>query len=244
MCPGRKGRGPAYLKCRIITLFPEFFTSPLSTGLMGKAVTAGILDVDIIDLRTYSDDPHRRCDDYTYGGGSGMVLKPEPLFRAIDAAAGDAATVLLTSPSGKVLNQKMVKELYASKDICIVCGNYEGVDHRVVASRVDYEVSLGDYIISGGEFAALVILDAVARYVPGFMSNSESLLDESFEDGLLEYPHYTRPEVCEGIAVPDVLMSGDHKRIDLWRRGESIDKTRSVRPDLYREYLIRKIRGE
>jgi len=232
------------LKCRIITLFPEFFASPLSTGLMGKAVTSGILDVDIIDLRAYSDDRHRRCDDYTYGGGSGMVLKPEPLFRAIDDTAGDAAMVVLTSPSGKVLDQEMVKRLYETKDICIVCGNYEGVDHRVVESRVDYEVSLGDYIISGGEFAALVILDAVARYAPGFMSNSESLLDESFENGLLEYPHYTRPEVCEGMAVPEVLLSGDHKKIDLWRHAGSIDKTRSIRPDLYKEYLIRKIRGE
>jgi len=232
------------LKCRIITLFPEFFASPLSTGLMGKAVTSGILDVDIIDLRAYSDDRHRRCDDYTYGGGSGMVLKPEPLFRAIDDTAGDAAMVVLTSPSGKVLDQEMVKHLYETKDICIVCGNYEGVDHRVVESRVDYEVSLGDYIISGGEFAALVILDAVARYAPGFMSNSESLLDESFENGLLEYPHYTRPEVCEGMAVPEVLLSGDHKKIDLWRHAGSIDKTRSIRPDLYKEYLIRKIRGE
>lgn len=211
---------------------------------MGKAVTAGIIDVDIIDLRAYSDDRHRRCDDYTYGGGSGMVLKPEPLFRAIDASAGDAAAVILTSPSGKVLDQEMVKRLYESRDICIVCGNYEGVDHRVVASRVDYEVSLGDYIISGGEFAALVILDAVARYAPGFMSNSESLLDESFENGLLEYPHYTRPEVCEGMAVPEVLLSGDHKRIDLWRLERSIEKTRSFRPDLYKEYIIRKIRGE
>ncbi|HPJ39688.1 MAG TPA: tRNA (guanosine(37)-N1)-methyltransferase TrmD [Spirochaetota bacterium] len=232
------------MKCRIITLFPEFFASPLSTGLMGKAVTSGILDVDIIDLRAYSDDRHRRCDDYTYGGGSGMVLKPEPLFRAIDDTAGDATTVVLTSPSGKVLDQEMVKRLYETKDICIVCGNYEGVDHRVVESRVDYEVSLGDYIISGGEFAALVILDAVARYAPGFMSNSESLLDESFENGLLEYPHYTRPEVCEGMAVPEVLLSGDHKKIDLWRHAGSIDKTRSIRPDLYKEYLIRKIRGE
>ncbi|HON77754.1 MAG TPA: tRNA (guanosine(37)-N1)-methyltransferase TrmD [Spirochaetota bacterium] len=232
------------MKCRIITLFPEFFASPLSTGLMGKAVTSGILDVDIIDLRAYSDDRHRRCDDYTYGGGSGMVLKPEPLFRAIDDTAGDAAMVVLTSPSGKVLDQEMVKHLYETKDICIVCGNYEGVDHRVVESRVDYEVSLGDYIISGGEFAALVILDAVARYAPGFMSNSESLLDESFENGLLEYPHYTRPEVCEGMAVPEVLLSGDHKKIDLWRHAGSIDKTRSIRPDLYKEYLIRKIRGE
>ncbi len=211
---------------------------------MGKAVTSGILDVDIIDLRAYSDDRHRRCDDYTYGGGSGMVLKPEPLFRAIDDTAGDATTVVLTSPSGKVLDQEMVKRLYETKDICIVCGNYEGVDHRVVESRVDYEVSLGDYIISGGEFAALVILDAVARYAPGFMSNSESLLDESFENGLLEYPHYTRPEVCEGMAVPEVLLSGDHKKIDLWRHAGSIDKTRSIRPDLYKEYLIRKIRGE
>ncbi len=211
---------------------------------MGKAVTSGILDVDIIDLRAYSDDRHRRCDDYTYGGGSGMVLKPEPLFRAIDDTAGDAAMVVLTSPSGKVLDQEMVKHLYETKDICIVCGNYEGVDHRVVESRVDYEVSLGDYIISGGEFAALVILDAVARYAPGFMSNSESLLDESFENGLLEYPHYTRPEVCEGMAVPEVLLSGDHKKIDLWRHAGSIDKTRSIRPDLYKEYLIRKIRGE
>ncbi len=232
------------MKFTIFTLFPEFFAGPLSTGLLGKAVASGIISIECVDIRDYSGDRHRRCDDYTYGGGSGMVLRPEPLFRALDAKRPPGAKVVFPTPSGVLLTQEMVKRFFSRDDICIVCGHYEGIDQRVIDRYVDFEVSLGDYVLSGGEFAALVIVDAVSRYVPGFMSNEESLSEESFENGLLEYPHYTRPSEYEGMKVPETLLTGNHKSVEKWRLEKSIEKTRLLRPDLYREYLKRIIRGE
>lgn len=228
----------------IITLFPEFFDTPLQTGLLGKALKSEIIKVNLIDLRLYSEDKFGRCDDYSYGGGSGMVLMAPPLFRALESLKGKESKVLLTSPGGTVLKQNFVKELSKEKELIIICGHYEGIDHRVIDRFVDYEVSIGDYILSGGEFAAIVILDAVARYIPGFMSNCDSLVEESFEADLLEYPHYTRPDKINGIVVPDILLSGNHKKISDWRRKKSIEKTSKVRPDLYKKYLLRKILGE
>ena len=229
---------------KIITLFPEFFSSPLETGLLGKAIDAGIIGVEIIDLRTYSEDRFKRCDDYPYGGGSGMVLKPEPLFRAIESNRLDGTVVVYTTPAGRLLNQNLVKMLSGERDICIICGNYEGVDQRVVDRFVDYEISVGDYILSGGEFASLVIIDAISRYIPGFMSNAGSLEDESFEEDLFEYPHYTRPNEIAGLRVPDVLISGNHEMIKKWRLAKSIEKTKRERPELYKRYLYRRMRGE
>jgi tRNA (guanine37-N1)-methyltransferase len=229
---------------KIITLFPDFFRSPFSTGLLGKAIDAGLLCVDVVDLREFAENRYRQCDDYPYGGGSGMVLMPGPLFRAISSVRGEDTKVILTSASGELLTQDLVKRLADEKEICIVCGHYEGVDQRVVDRYVDYEVSVGDYVLSGGEYAALVLLDAVARYMPGFMSNSEALVEESFEDGLLEYPQYTRPAEIEGLAVPEVLLSGDHARIRRWRHEQRVEKTRRVRPDLYNRYSARKDKGE
>jgi tRNA (guanine37-N1)-methyltransferase len=222
---------------KIITLFPEFFESPLRTGLMGKALNAGLFAVEVIDLRQYSTDRFRRCDDYPYGGGSGMVLKPEPLFKALDANRTEVTRVVLTAPSGSLLNQEMVKRLAAERELCIICGEYEGVDQRVVDRYVHEEISIGDYVLSGGEYAALVIVDAIARYVPGFMSNSDSLREESFEGHLLEYPQYTRPAEIDGMRVPEILISGDHARIERWRLERRIEKTIRVRPDLYELYL-------
>ena len=227
---------------RIITLFPEFFDSPLRSGLLGKAIDKGIITVEIVNLRDYANNKFRRCDDTPYGGGSGMVLMPEPLFRCLDAIKGDAYT-LLTTPAGVRFDQELVKKLHEKKELCIICGHYEGVDQRVTDRYVDSEVSIGDYVLSGGEFAALVILDAVARYVPDFMSNSESLEEESFEDGLLEYPHYTRPAEIEGMKVPDVLLSGHHAEIKAWRHDKRIEKTKRIRPDLYTRYCEQR-RGE
>jgi len=229
---------------KIVTLFPDFFESPLRTGLMGKAVESGLVTVNLIDLREFSDDKFKRCDDYPYGGGSGMVLMPEPLFRALSAVKDSKTRVVLTSPSGRLLTQNVVKELAREDELCIICGRYEGVDQRVVDRFVDDEISVGDYVLSGGEYAALVMVDAIARYVPGFMSNSESLKEESFENDLLEYPQYTRPAEIEGMRVPDILISGDHGKIRQWRLDQSIEKTRRVRPDLYNRYLLGKEKGE
>jgi tRNA (guanine37-N1)-methyltransferase len=229
---------------KIVTLFPEFFASPLRTGLLGKAIDAGIISVTITDIRDFAADRYRSCDDYPYGGGSGMVLMAGPLAGAVESVKTDRTRVVLASASGALLTQELVKRLAAHEELCLLCGHYEGVDQRFIDRYVDEEVSIGDYVLSGGEFAALVIMDAVARYVPGFMSNRESLVEESFEMDLLEYPHYTRPEDIFGIKVPDVLIGGNHKLIGEWRRDESIRKTKRVRPDLYRKYLMRKISGE
>ncbi|MBN2159112.1 MAG: tRNA (guanosine(37)-N1)-methyltransferase TrmD [Spirochaetes bacterium] len=229
---------------KILTLFPDFFSSPLRTGLLGKAVESGIIEVSVTDIREHATDNYRSCDDYPYGGGSGMVLMAGPLGRALERIRGEHTRVVLTSPSGTLLTQDLVSELAGHRDLCIVCGRYEGVDQRVIDRYIDYEISIGDYVLSGGEYAALAIIDAVSRYIPGFMSNRESLAEESFVGGLLEYPHYTRPEDIFGMKVPDVLLGGNHKKISEWRQDESIEKTKRVRPDLYKKYLLRKISGE
>jgi len=228
---------------KIITLFPEFFDGPLRAGLMGKAIESGIIALEVMDLRDFSEDRLRRCDDYPYGGGSGMVLTPGPLFRAIRAARTPRTRVILTTPAGRLLTQDLVKELSGEAELCIVCGRYEGVDQRVIDRCIDDEISVGDYVLSGGEYAALIIADAVARYVPGFMGNAESLVDESFADGLLEYPQYTRPAEYEGMQVPEVLLSGHHGNVAAWRRDQRIEKTRRLRPDVYSNYLMRNNRG-
>ncbi len=229
---------------RIYTLFPEFFESPLSSGLMGKAVQNGIIEFQIIDIRNYSGDKFKRCDDYPYGGGSGMVIQAEPFVRAIESNDSSGSVRICLTPSGKSLNQEMVRDFSSQGEISLLCGHYEGIDQRVIDSYVDEEVSIGDFILSGGEYAALILADAVARYVPGFMSNRESLLEESFERDLLEYPHYTRPVESMGLEVPAVLMSGNHGEIENWRMQKRLEKTRLVRPDLYKKYLTRKILGE
>ncbi len=232
------------MRFKVATLFPDFFNSPLRTGLVGKAIEAGILSVELNDIRDHALDAYRSCDDYPYGGGSGMVMTPGPVSRAVEDSKNAGTPVILTSASGTLLTQKLVKKLAGHEELCLVCGNYEGVDQRFIDRSVDYEISLGDYILSGGEFAALLIIDAIARYIPGFMSNSESLREESFEEDLLEYPHYTRPEEIFSMRVPPVLLSGDHAKISAWRRTESIEKTKRVRPDLYKKFLSRMLSGE
>ncbi len=224
---------------KIITLFPEFFQSPLQTGLMGKAVEKGLCKFDLINLREFGEGQYRQCDDYPYGGGSGMVLMPGPLFKAIEQHKGDAR-VIYPSPSGVVLTQALVKKLFEYDSYCFICGQYEGIDQRVIDRYVDFEISIGDYVLSGGEYATLVIIDALCRYIPGFMSNPESLSEESFENYLLEYPQYTRPREIDGMEVPDVLLSGNHEKIRQWRKEKSIEKTKAVRPDLYRLYIAKK----
>jgi tRNA (guanine37-N1)-methyltransferase len=234
-----------FLIFKIITLFPEFFSSPLQSGLLGKAAKSGIIKIEIIDLKKFTEDKFKRCDDSPYGGGTGMVLKPEVLFKAIESI-GKSSKCFITAmtPAGKKLEQNLVKKLSKEEEILIICGHYEGIDQRVIDKYVDLEISVGDYILSGGEFASLVLIDAVSRLIPGFMSNEESVVDESFENYLLEYPQYTRPENLEDLKVPDVLLSGDHQKIAKWRLGKSLDKTRKTRPDLYKQYLINYMSGE
>ena len=229
---------------KIYTLFPDFFITPLRSGLMGKAQESGIIDFKIIDIREYSEDRFKRCDDYPYGGGSGMVLTPAPLFRAIEENECSGSKIVYTSPSGVKFNQELVGEMSRFNEISIICGHYEGIDQRVIDTFVDYEISIGDYVLSGGEYAALVITDAIARHIPGFMSNSDSLVEESFESDLLEYPQYSRPADYNGLKVPEVLLSGNHKDIAEWRYSKRIEKTKGIRPDLYKKFLKRKILGE
>jgi tRNA (guanine37-N1)-methyltransferase len=218
----------------VLTLFPEMVTGYRSASILGKAAERGLLRVQAYDIRAYAEGKHRVTDDAPYGGGAGMVFKPEPLVAAIEAARGrvPGARVLLTSPRGERLDQDMARRLAAGPtDLVLVCGRYEGVDERVRA-YVDGEVSAGDFVLTGGELVALCLVDAVARLLPGVLGNAGSTLSESFEEGLLEYPHYTRPAVFRGVEVPAVLQSGDHARVARWRRWQALRWTRQRRPDL------------
>jgi tRNA (guanine37-N1)-methyltransferase len=223
------------MRFQILTLFPDFFPSPLSASLIGKAIARGRIAVDVINIRDFAPGVHRVADDAPYGGGQGMVMKVEPAVGAIEAAARAApgATRVLLSPRGRRFSQELAAELAQRPGLLLVCGHYEGIDERV-RQFVDAEVSIGDYVLAGGEVAALVVIDAVGRLVPGFVGNAGSLQEESFEDGLLEYPQYTRPEVFRDLHVPAVLLSGDHVAIARWRRKERLRLTRARRPDLLR----------
>lgn len=222
---------------KVITLFPEFFESPLKSSLLGKAIDKSIIDVEVIDLRKFSTDKFGRCDDYSYGGGSGMVMKPEPLDSCLSSIIEDEDYIIYLTPSGNSFNQNMVKKFTNNGSFVLICGHYEGIDQRIIDKYVDIELSVGDFVLSGGEPAALLVIDSISRYEPGFMSNSDSLVEESFEGDLLEYPHYTRPSSFMGIDVPDVLLGGNHAEIRKWRKEKALEKTRKNRPDLYEKYL-------
>ncbi|HEY7317974.1 MAG TPA: tRNA (guanosine(37)-N1)-methyltransferase TrmD [Candidatus Binatia bacterium] len=217
----------------IVTLFPQMFQSPLAHSILKRAQEQGLISVRLVDPREFTTDRHRMTDDYPYGGGHGMVMKPEPLISAIEdvRAQSPTARVILLSPRGRIFRQAIAAELAQKQDLVLVCGRYEGVDERV-KSFVDDELSVGDYTLSGGEPAAIVVIDAVARLIPGVLGNEKSTGDESFSNGLLEYPQYTRPEEFRGMKVPEVLLSGDHQRIKQWRREASIRLTLDRRPDL------------
>ena len=215
----------------VLTLFPEAFPGPLSAGVTGRALQSGAIRLEIHHLRDHAHDRHRQVDDIPYGGGAGMVLKPEPIFEAVRARNGRGPVVLL-SPQGERLRQPLVRELAAHEDLYLICGRYEGVDERVAVGLVDREISIGDYVLTGGELPAMVLIDAVSRLREGVLGSADSPLDESFIDELLEYPHYTRPAVFEGLAVPEVLLSGHHAEIEKWRRAQAQARTRRRRPDL------------
>jgi tRNA (guanine37-N1)-methyltransferase len=218
----------------VLTIFPGMFEGPLRESLLGKALAAGLLDIRVHDIRDHATDPHRQVDDEPFGGGPGMVMKPEPIFRAVESLGPGDRRVILLSPAGRRLDQALVRELADQPWLVLIAGRYEGVDERVVEGLPAEEVSIGDYVLSGGEVPALVVLEAVTRLVPGVVGSEKSLARESFEDGLLDHPHYTRPQEFRGLRVPDDLISGDHARIEDWRRRSARSKTKRNRPDLLR----------
>lgn len=222
------------LQFTVITIFPEMFASPLGHSILKKAQEKGLISVRTVDLRDYATDRHRTTDDSPYGGGQGMVMKPEPLVAAIEDARKKLANprVVLLAPQGRLFTQEQAARLAQEKELVLICGRYEGIDERV-KGFVDEELSIGDYTLSGGEPAAVVVIDAVTRLIPGVLGNEKSSQEESFADGLLEYPHYTRPEEFRGMKVPEVLLSGDHDKVRNWRRQKSLELTRRRRPDLF-----------
>lgn len=216
----------------VVTIFPDLFVAPLETSLLGKAVAQGLLDVRVHDLRERGLGRHRSVDDEPYGGGAGMVMRPEPLFEAVDALRGPESHVVLLSPRGRRLDHAGVVALSGHAHLVLICGRFEGVDERVAEHLVDEEVSIGDYVLAGGELPALVVIEAVSRLVPGVLGNAQSLDSESHSGGLLEYPQYTRPAEYRGLRVPEVLLSGDHGAVERWRREQAEALTRARRPDL------------
>ncbi|MGH2766677.1 MAG: tRNA (guanosine(37)-N1)-methyltransferase TrmD [Actinomycetota bacterium] len=222
------------MRIDVLTIFPGIIERPLRESLLGKAIEGGILDVRVHDIRDHAADRHRQVDDEPYGGGPGMVMKAEPVFRAVEGLGEGPKRVVLLSPAGKRLDQALVRELAAEPWLVLICGRYEGVDERVVEGLPAEEISIGDYVLSGGELPALVVVESVGRLVPGVVGKEESLTSESFEEGILDHPHYTRPRDLGGLRVPEVLVSGDHARIEEWRRRAAEEKTRRNRPDLLR----------
>jgi tRNA (guanine37-N1)-methyltransferase len=220
------------MRIDILTIFPGMFESPLRESLLGRAIERGIVDIRLHDIRDATTDKHRQVDDESYGGGPGMVMKPEPIFSAVESLGEGSKRVLLLSPAGRRLDQALVRELVAEPWLVLVCGRYEGVDERVAQGLPAEEVSIGDYVLSGGEVPALVLIEAVTRLVPGVIGKEESHEHDSFEDGLLDHPHYTRPAEFRGLIVPEVLLSGNHAEIERWRREAALEKTRRMRPDL------------
>ncbi|MFP4180341.1 MAG: tRNA (guanosine(37)-N1)-methyltransferase TrmD [Spirochaetaceae bacterium] len=229
------------MKVYFLSLFPAIPEAYFETSIMAKAVDRGIVDFESIDIRDFTTDRHRTCDDAPYGGGAGMVFKPEPLAAALDSVKAQHTRTVYPSPSGRLFNQDYAEDLAREEELVFICGRYEGIDQRIIDTYVDDEISLGDYVMSSGELAALVIIDSVYRLVEGVIKG-ESLEEESFTEGLLEYPHYTRPANFRGMTVPDVLLSGHHGEINRWRYSKRIEKTRRNRPDLLERR--KKIPGE
>lgn len=223
------------MRIDILSLFPEMF-APLTTSLLKKATDKKLLKINLIDIRDFSLDKHKKCDDYPFGGGAGLVMTPQPIADAIKSIRGyKSALKIYMSPKGETITQPMLKELSNCKHMIILCGHYEGVDQRILDKYIDKEVSLGDFVLTGGEIPAMALVDGVSRYIGGVLHNEESTEDESFSSCGLEYPHYTRPQVFEGMEVPAVLVSGDHKKVDMWRAEESLKLTKQRRPDLIKK---------
>ena len=227
------------MKINILTLFPEMFTPVTEQSMLGKAVEKGILEFNIIDIRDYSTDKHNKADDYPFGGGKGLVMLAEPVFRALDelSTKSELGHMIYMSPRGKVMNQEMIENLSAEGEVTILCGHYEGIDQRVLDHFGFEEVSIGDYVLTGGELPAMVLIDAVARFIPGVLGNEECAAEDSIYTGLLEYDQYTHPREYEGLGVPEVLFNGNHKLIHLWQYENSLRRTKATRPDLFEAYV-------
>jgi tRNA (guanine37-N1)-methyltransferase len=231
----------------ILTLFPEMVLNGLHTSIIGRAAEKGLLSIEAIDIREYSTDKHRHVDDYPYGGGAGMVMQPMPICDAYEDLCGKIGKkprVIYMTPQGKVFNQKIAQELAKEEDLVFLCGHYEGIDERALELIATDYLSIGDYVLTGGELPAMVMIDSISRLIPGVLNNDTSAEFESFQDNLLEYPQYTRPEEYKGLKVPEVLLSGHHKNIDAWRREQSIQRTLERRPDLLEEAILSKKEAE
>ncbi len=221
----------------VLTIFPDMFESPFSSGLISKAADNRLLKINCHDIRKYSTDSHKTVDDYPFGGGPGMVMKPEPIFLAVEDLQasnkiGDNSRIIVMSPQGRMFDKNIAKELTRYDELVLICGRYEGIDDRVVQNLADEELSIGNYILNGGELPAMVVIDAVSRLLPGVVGSEQSILEDSLSENLLKYPQYTRPRSFKGLDVPDVLLSGNHKIIEEWRKEKSIEKTNAKRPDL------------
>ena len=223
-------------QAQVFTLYPEIFPGPLSQGLYGKALSKNLWNLNIVNIRDAAEDKHKTVDDTPYGGGSGMLLKADVLAKSLDQNKIEGGRIIYLSPKGKKFDQNYARELSNEKSVSFICGHFEGVDERVLSTRNIEEISIGDYILSGGETAAFVMIDSILRLLPGVLGNENSRIDESFENGLLEYPQYTKPQIWEEKAVPEVLLSGDHSKIKDWRLSQSEAITRVRRPDLWQKY--------
>lgn len=228
------------MKISILTLFPEMFT-PLTQSILGRAADNGIIELELIQIRDYADNKHKQADDYPFGGGEGLVMMPQPIFDAFSAVEGyEKAHKIYLSPSGSTFTNIKAKELCNYEHLILLCGHYEGIDQRVIDELIDEEISIGDYVLTGGELPAMVVVDCVARFIPGVLGSEGSANSDSFEDGLLEYPQYTRPADFRGRAVPEILLSGHHANIEKWRRKKQLEKTLANRPDLLEKVELSK----
>ena len=221
------------MKFDVLTLFPEMF-EPLKQSIIGKAIEKKLIELNLVNIRDFSKDKHKKVDDTPYGGGAGMVMRPDVVYEAYQSVKQDQAKVIYMSPQGKKLNQQIVENLSKESHLIILCGHYEGIDQRVLDEIVEEEISIGDYVLTGGEIPAMVLIDSVSRYVEGVIKQ-DSIQEESFSNGLLEYPQYTRPEIFQGKAVPEILLSGHHENIEKWRKERSLEITKKKRPDLLKK---------
>lgn len=228
------------MKFYVLTLFPEMIEQCLANSITGRAMEQGKIALEAVNIRDYTLDKHKKVDDYPYGGGAGMVMQAQPIYdayRAVIEKIGHPCPVIYMTPQGKTFKQEMAKDFAEYEELILLCGHYEGVDERVLEEIVTHEVSIGDYVLTGGELPAMVVIDTISRLVPGVLHNDDSANTESFENGLLEYPQYSRPEVWNDKAVPPILLSGDHAKVDAWRLEQSIARTKAKRPDLYQEFI-------